>query len=127
MSTSAQPWSVSAGGLVVCAGEQEVSVRKTDGTAILREANGGGSFVISPDGRWLAMDGRVADVSGWTTSLPETFRPEGWLDNVTLKGGISPDISPQCLGSYELGYLRITAPSQVHDLGFCGDFVGVVN
>jgi hypothetical protein len=33
----------------------------------------------------------------------------------------------RCHGSFELGFVRLSAPTQVQDLGFCADFVGVVN
>jgi len=131
--TWTQPWSISPDGLVVCAVmNAKVSVRKPDGTKVLETTypgpNGlGGSFALSPNGRRLAMDGQVVDGTGTIIALPPSFRPQGWLNNVTVVGGIAMGPLSRCHGSYELGYVRLSAPSQVQDLGFCADFVGIVN
>jgi hypothetical protein len=131
--TWTQPWSISSDGPVVCAVQNaKVSVRKPDGTKILETSypapHGlGGSFALSPNGRQLAMDGQVVDFAGTIIGLPPSFRPQGWLDNVTVVGGIALGPLSRCHGSFELGFVRLSAPTQVQDLGFCADFVGVVN
>jgi len=73
------------------------------------------------------MDGQVVDITGTTIALPPSLHPQGWLDNVTVVGGIAMGPLSGCHGSFELGYVRLSTPSQVQDLGFCADFVGVVN
>jgi len=131
--TWTQPWSISPDGLVVCAVmNAKVSVRKPDGTKVVETSYPGpsglgGSFALSANGRRLAMDGQVVDVAGTTIALPPSFHPQGWLDNVTVVGGIAMGPLSGCHGSFELGYVRLSTPSQVQDLGFCADFVGVVN
>ena len=131
--TWTQPWSISPDGLVVCAVmNAKVSVRKPDATKVLETSYPGphglgGSFALSPNGRRLAMDGQVVDVAGTIIGLPPSFRPQGWLDNVTVVGGIAMGPLSRCHGSFELGFVRLSAPNQVQDLGFCADFVGVVN
>jgi hypothetical protein len=131
--TWTQPWSISPDGLVVCAVmNAKVSVRKPDGTKVLETSypapHGlGGAFALSPNGRQLAMDGQVVDVDGTIVGLPSSFVPQGWLDNVTVVGGIAMGPLSRCHGSFELGFVRLSTPTQVQDLGFCADFVGVVN
>jgi len=130
---STTPWSVSADGTTICAtssGSPRVSV-DSPGRPLWQPAlplkppfGFPGSFVLSADGGQLAMDGAVVRRSGSTLTVNELFAPEGWLDAGTMIG-IQRDKAD--LNRYGMAYLHLSDPSHPVNLGFVGEFVGVIS
>jgi hypothetical protein len=78
------------------------------------------NVVLSPDQRSIAYSGAVRSRDGATIALPAKFNPEGWLDNQTLIG-VTGDNNQQ-----EMAVVHLSSPTQLDDLGFKGEFIGVV-
>jgi len=111
-------------GLVPCistatGGRQFVSVRDSTGRVLWTPAvdsfNARG-LRLTPDGSAIAMDVHAATRTQRFT-LPDGFHAEGWLDGQTVVGRQSGG---------DLSYIRLESPTVVHDLGFTGDFVGML-
>lgn len=101
------------------------SVRRADGTAIWAlparpQGNYYAFVVLSPDRARLAFTGGVRGRDGSTLTLPANFNPEGWLDNQTLIG-ITGESNQQ-----EMAIVRLSSPTKLDDLGFKGEFIGVL-
>ena len=103
-----------------------LSVRRPDGREIWRAANqpNDGRYLsfLSPDERsFVALESTGSIVTaqdGGRIKLVAECDPRGWLDSATVIGI-----------NYTLGYLcyvSLTAPGTVVDLGFAGQFVGIV-
>jgi hypothetical protein len=77
-------------------------------------------LVLSPDSRRVAYTGGVTARDGSSIKLPANFMPEGWLDNGTLVGITGTN------AQQEMVVVRLASPDKLDDLGFKGEFVGVV-
>lgn len=132
---SCDAWSLLPDETVLCddnasAPLQHFSVRRRDGSIRFRfQASGDQQFLnlsLSPDGSrvaYLVNGGRamVARQDGGTTALPDSFRPQGWLDSSTVIGAIGT-----AQGDGNMALVRLDKPTKVEDLGFRGYFAGVV-
>ena len=58
-----------------------------------------------------------------TVQLPNRFRIEGWLDNNTVIGAITP---PGGSEERNLSWVSLDDPTATHNLGFKGNFVGTL-
>jgi len=56
--------------------------------------------------------------SGGLVNLPQMFLAEGWLDSNTVIGRSG--------GDGNLSWISLGDPTNVHDLGFKGDFVATI-
>ena len=122
------------GNVIVCSDRAKVTVRRASGDVLWSlpsdfPRTGYGSLALSPDGARLAYadigHNRHAAVSGRdgsTTSLPNGFLPQGWLDATTVIGVQSENLVD--LGNMAL--VRLSEPTKLEDLGFKGFFIGVV-
>lgn len=99
-------------------------MRRADGTVLFGTPSSGchDDLVVSPGGDLLACAAMVVGAGGHTVALPATFHPTGWLDDSTLIGNLFTPSAPL----YEMAYVRLGAPRTAVDLGFRGEFVGVV-
>ncbi|HSO94331.1 MAG TPA: hypothetical protein VLS53_07680, partial [Candidatus Dormibacteraeota bacterium] len=114
-------------GRVLCADDRFVSysVRTAAGSTLwslpqLPQGQYYAYVVLSPDGSHLAFSGGVRGRDGSSIPLPQNFNPEGWLDNATLIG-ITGENNQQ-----EMATLRLDSPGRINDLGFKGEFIGVL-
>lgn len=112
---------------LLCSDDQFVgySVRTREGTIMwsvptLPPGQYYSYIVLAPDSRSVAYQGGVRNSDGSTIKLPANFMPEGWLNSGTLIG-ITGENSQQ-----EMAVVRLASPGTVDDLGFKGEFVGVV-
>lgn len=115
------------GDVLLCVDDRQVgySVRRSDGTIMWTvpprpQGQIYAYIVLSPDQARVAYAGGVRGRDGSTMTLPAKFNPEGWLDNQTLIG-ITGENNQQ-----EMAVVRLANPSQIDDLGFKGEFIGVV-
>lgn len=112
---------------ILCLNEQsaQYSVRSLDGAGLWSLPPTFDRFytylVLSPDGARIAYTGGVRGRDGSSLKLAANFNPEGWLDNQTLIG-ITGENNQQ-----EMAVVRFSSPQKVDDLGFKGEFVGVVH
>ncbi len=102
-----------------------VSVRRFDGAVIWAVSpSPQGNFypylALSPDHERVAFSGGVRSHDGSIVNLPSNFLPEGWLDNQTLIG-ITGENDQQ-----EMAIVRLANPTKLDDLGFKGEFIGVL-
>jgi hypothetical protein len=78
---------------------------------------------LSPDGRGITDGAKVETRTGGLIAIPQGFIVEGWLDNNTVIGrppiGTAGDRG-------NLSWISINDPTNAHDLGFKGDFVGTI-
>ena len=111
-------------GTVVCPGPPTTQVRRAAGTVLFGApfSQCPDDLVVPPDADFLACAAEVVGADGHTIALPATFHPTGWLDDSTLIGNLFTPSAPL----YEMAYVRLGAPSKAVDLGFRGEFVGVV-
>src|SRR6266550_713544 len=132
--------SITPSGLLPCISSKEVvSVRDTTGNVLWTTHVAGSSAVslcLSPEGQAIA-DRQQASSDGGATwymvvetyargaiNMPRGFRIEGWLDNHTVIGAVTP---PGSGDEGNLSWVSLDDPSTVHDLGFKGDFVGTLS
>jgi hypothetical protein len=121
-------------GTVACNNAQatpSLSVRAADGTVKWSASTKG--FVVylalAPDGNSAAVrtvDGGTTvleSVGGKTVNLPASFMPQGFLDANTLVGITVSGVGQQ---QGEMALVHADSPGALHDLGFVGSFVGVV-
>ncbi len=115
------------GDVLLCVDDRFISysVRTRSGTVIwsippLPQGQYYSYVALSPDARRVAYTGGVRARDGSTTALPANFNPEGWLNSGTLIG-ITGENNQQ-----EMGLVRLASPGHVEDLGFKGEFIGVV-
>ena len=96
-----------------------VEVRDAAGHVLWRpsvEAYSALALRLTPDATAIAL-GPTAETRDRKFALPNDFRAQGWLDARTVVGRTSGG---------NLSYIRLDSPSLVHDLGFKGDFVGLL-
>jgi hypothetical protein len=129
---------IASTGDFVCSpvGAGDVSVRRQDGHELWRFRSPAPDIyyygLLAPDERHVVAldsslpypDSRVLGLDGSTFRLPDRFLSSGWLDANTVIGfgpenvvGITPDRN--------LGYITLSAPNMVVNLGFQGLFVGM--
>jgi hypothetical protein len=81
-------------------------------------------LAISPDGQGVTDGSRVETHAHGVIAIAPGFVAEGWLDNNTIMGrpviGTGPDLG-------NLAWINLSDPTNVHDLGFKGDFVGTLS
>jgi hypothetical protein len=111
------------GGLIPCiSSDHVVSVRDSLG-AILWTTHVAGlmatSLYLSPDGQAISDGTQVETRTGGLVPMPQGFRVQGWLDGNTVAGSSS--------GDGNLSWISLGDPTQVHDLGFKGDFVATLS
>jgi hypothetical protein len=91
------------------------------GYVLVRDAR---RLTISPDGQGVADGSRVETHAHGVIGIPPGFVVEGWLDNNTIMGrpliGAGPDLG-------NLAWINLSDPTNVHDLGFKGDFVATLS
>ena len=75
---------------------------------------------ISPKGLRVASSRNICSRDGTVFPVPAGFHPQGWLDDNTLIGTVG-DFNGN------LSLVRLSDPAVVDDLGFRGQFVGVVS
>ncbi len=126
-------WSVLPDETVLCDDDGQLrnfSVRRRDGNIRFRfHATGDVQYLdltLAPDASrvaYLATGGRAAitDSAGRNVQLPVAFRPEGWLDAMTLVG-----VMQSGQGDGNMATVRVDRPTKLTDLGFKGFFVGVL-
>jgi len=126
-------WSVLPDETILCDDDGQLrnfSVRARDGTVRFRvHATGDAQFLdlrLAPDARrvvYMVSGGRAAvvDAAGKTVQLPNSFRPEGWLDAQTVVGVLQTS-----QGEGDMALVQLDRPTRLQDLGFRGFFVGVV-
>jgi hypothetical protein len=105
-----------------------LSVRRPDGSEIWRGAsktkNGMPYSYLSPDERRLVVgDGAVMGQDGSQVVLVEGFAPVGWLDSTTV---IGVNYVVGNANMYNLSFVGLSAPGTMVDIGFKGQFVGVI-
>ena len=114
--------SVLPSGLVPCITtgfDTRVTVRDTSGRVLWKPSVDGFNALqlrLSPAGDAIS-DGVHAATRAKVVALPDGFRAQGWIDSQTVVGR---------QGDGNLSYIRLDAPGVLHDLGFKGDFVGVL-
>lgn len=74
---------------------------------------------LSPGGSRVVTNRNVCGADGTVIAVPAAFHPQGWLDDNTVIGTVS-DFNG------DLGIVRLSDPGYIDDLGFKGEFVGVV-
>jgi len=119
------------------AGAGDVSVRRPDGSELWRFTSQSPNFyyhsLLAPDARHVvALNSTLSypgslllSPDGSAIKMPDRFLCNGWLDANTVVGfgpenvvGLTPDRN--------LGYVSLSAPGTVVNLGFQGLFVGTV-
>lgn len=115
------------GDTLLCVDDQFIrySIRTRSGTVLwsvppLPQSQYYSYVVLSPDARTVAYSGGIRTRDGSTAKLPANFNPQGWLDAGTLIG-ITGENNQQ-----EMGIVHLASPGHVDDLGFKGEFIGVV-
>jgi hypothetical protein len=134
-------------GKVVCHDRKAPTVRDSAGTMLwaLKALDPADDFsygmiALSPDATHVAFNlhkqfafdsAVVRSRDGVRTGLGSSFQPQGWLDNRTIIGargsvqvtcsGCQPDFVPTTLG-----VINLARPTDVHDLGISGTFLGVL-
>jgi hypothetical protein len=129
--TDADPWWVGVDGTTVCVISNTLVSVDSPGQPVWQPAlspnppfDFPGRFVLSTDGSQLAMDGAVVSRSGSNLALNNSFRPEGWLDAATLIGLQLNETDPnQVVG---MAYVHMSDPTHPVNLGFVGEFVGLI-
>ncbi len=124
--------SVQSNGLIPCtSGNYGVTVRDLSGKVIWTTHVDGfdaRDLHISPDGRAISDNSHVETLAGGMVAMPTGFRVEGWLNNNTVVGRVTPDANT--IGGPDEGnllWISLDKPAVIHDLGFKGDFVATVS
>ena len=115
--------SLTPGGLVACSGET-VTIRDQVGKAVWAtnvEGYSSWQVRVSPDGRGISNGYQVETRDLGTIALPVGFIVEGWLDSHTVIGRVNYTNS-----AGNLGWISLSSPKKIHDLGFKGDFISTV-
>jgi len=122
---------IASSGLIACISSGNVvSVRDSTGATVWKTHVDGFNATwlhVSPDGQSIADNHHVETRLGGMVTMPQGFRVEGWLDNGTVVGRITPD--PNTIGGPNEGnllWISLDHPAVVHDLGIRGDFVATV-
>lgn len=122
---------ITSSGLIACISTGNVvSVRDSTGTTVWKTHVDGFNATwlnVSPDGQSIADNHHVETRLGGMVTMPQGFRVEGWLDNGTVVGRITPD--PNTIGGPNEGnllWISLDHPAVIHDLGFKGDFVATL-
>jgi len=128
-------WDMAPTGDFVCApaGVGDISVRRPDGIELWRARSQPPDLyyysLLAPDEEHvIALDSglpypgsKVLGSDGTPTTMPDKFWHSGWLDSNTVIGYRTD----RNLGN--LGYVSLSAPGTMVDLGFYGMFVGAVH
>ena len=119
--------SITTSGLIACtSGQYLVTVRDSLGNTLWATQVDGFNALglrLSPDGRGITDGTKVETRAGGLIVMPQGFIVEGWLDNNTVIGR-TPVGTAGDRGN--LSWISIKDPTNVHDLGFKGDFVGTI-
>jgi hypothetical protein len=123
---------VAPDGTTLCESGSGIQVRNADGAVIWSSRTGGFFGFLSPDrssaviwsdqpvsngGQPVCCYPTVLDRTGSSTLLSQKFSHQGWLSQDMLIGWSQWP---------EMAFVRLDAPDQVVDLGFKGEFVGLV-
>jgi hypothetical protein len=123
-------------GTVLCLAGSAFEVRSASGDLRWRQDLGGSYFYdprLSPDGGRIASEATVfsrgsgpASAARQAGSTEASHFAQGWLDGSTIVAS-SVDIGPSAVSeSARLMLVDAGNPSQVHDLGVTGAFIGAV-
>ena len=122
---------IMSSGLIACISSGNVvSVRDSIGATVWTTHVDGFNATwlhVSPDGQSIADNHYVETRLGGMVTMPQGFRVEGWLDNVTVVGRITTD--PNTIGGPNEGnllWISLDHPAVIHDLGIKGDFVAML-
>jgi hypothetical protein len=121
--------SITSSGFIACqtGTSGAVTVRNATGENVwLTHVDGfnARSLHVSQDGQTISSNSQVETHAGGMVAMPTGFRAEGWLDNKTVVGTVTPDANT--IGGPNEGnllWISLDNPNLVHDLGFRGDFV----
>lgn len=124
--------SITSSGFIACQTTTSVAVTVRDATGEnvwLTHVDGfdARSLHVSNDGQAISSNSQVETHAGGMVPTPTGFRPEGWLDNHTAVGRVTPDANT--IGGPDEGnllWISLDNPTIVHDLGFKGDFIATL-
>jgi hypothetical protein len=117
---------ISATGFIACtsAGSDAVAVRYATGT-VLWPTHVSGAFAMNvqvyANGLEILNDLQVETRAGGRIQMPSGFLTQGWLDAGTVVGRVQ---YPTYQGN--LSWIRLSDPTNVHDLGFEANFVAAM-
>ena len=119
---------VVSGQFIPCtSGQYSVTIRELSGNVLWSshvEGFNALSLRLSPDGQGMTDGTKVETRAAGLVAMPQGFQVEGWLDNNTVVGYV---LSSDGLSRGNLSWISLSDPSTLHDLGFKGDFIGMLS
>jgi hypothetical protein len=124
--TDCRAASITSAGLIPCSvgTSNTFTVRDSGGAAVWAthvQVFAAWDVHLSPDAQAILWDRQVETRAGGMVEMPSDFGSQGWLDAQTVLGRVQYKADQG-----NLSWVGLDDPTQIHDLGFQGDFVAAI-